>query len=332
MGLQRENRKRGFTCSGTCLVTGVAGFIGSHLAERLLEEGSRVIGIDSFASYYPRAIKEQNLAGLLDGDGFVFVEGDLCTLDLAAMVSKVDVIFHEAAQPGVRSSWGSDFSAYCESNILATQRLLKEARQYPIHRFIYASSSSVYGAQREAPFGEHAVPQPISPYGITKLAGEHLCGSYFQSFGVPTVSLRYFTVFGPRQRPDMAFHRFIDRIMRGEPVPVYGDGEQTRDFTYVLDAVTATILAANRGKPGRIYNIAGGCIATINECIRVIEHLLGKKAKIAYEAARPGDPCCTQADVTLAREDLGFEPSFSLEAGLSAQIAHLRKEYGTEES
>ena len=312
--------------SRICLVTGVAGFIGSHLGEALLAEGLWVVGIDSFSDYYPRTVKERNLRRLLDSDRFTFKEGDLCLLDLAAIVSDVQLIFHQAAQPGVRTSWEDDFPAYCEHNILATQRLLEAARQHPIHRFIYASSSSVYGANREVPFREDVVPEPVSPYGVTKLAGEHLCAAYTKAFGVPAISLRYFTVFGPRQRPDMAFHRFSGRIMRGEPVEVYGDGEQTRDFTYVSDVVRANLLAAVRGRTGAIYNIAGDCLATVNECVRVIERLLGEKARVVHQPPQPGDPRLTRADISLAREELGFEPCVSLEEGLSAQVEYLRGE------
>ncbi|MEM3485258.1 MAG: GDP-mannose 4,6-dehydratase [Candidatus Methanomethyliaceae archaeon] len=315
----------------SCLVTGVAGFIGSHLAEALLQEGCSVIGIDCFYNNYPRAIKERNLQRLRDSSNFAFYEVDLCSSPLDHLVSQVDVIFHEAALPGVHTSWGFNFYDYCTNNILATQRLLEAAKQRSIRKFVYASSSSVYGFRSPTAFQTNDVPRPASPYGVSKLAAEHLCALYHDNFGVPVVLLRYFSVFGPRQRPDMAFYRFIRSIVRGDPIEVYGDGEQIRDFTYVLDVTTATIQAARVGNTFAIYNIAGGCMATINECIHTIERLLNRRANVVYKARRPGDPQWTHGDITRAREELNFRPTFSLEAGLSAQIEHFLKEasYGS---
>ena len=238
------------------LVTGAAGFIGSTLAERLVADGVDVVGVDSFTDYYPRPMKERNLAGLLAGRGFRFVESRIQDVDLAALLADRTHVFHLAAQAGVRKSWGRDFAIYTENNIEATQVLLEAATKAPgLERFVYASSSSVYGDNTPMPFREDAMTQPVSPYGVSKLAAEQLCYLYYANFRVPTVSLRYFTVYGPRQRPDMGFHRFLRATILGEPITVYGDGEQTRDFTFVRDIVAANIAAAVKGVPGRVYNI-----------------------------------------------------------------------------
>src|SRR6266487_1841791 len=222
-----------------CLITGVAGFIGSNLAERLLADGHEVVGIDAFLDYYPRCIKEQNIENIRSYRRFTFIEGDLLELSLAPLLDGVDYILHKAAQAGVRASWGSSFSIYADCNILATQRLLDTllTTGQQIKRFVYASSSSVYGNAEVLPVSEATTPQPISPYGVTKLAGEHLCQLYHHNFGIPTVALRYFTVYGPRQRPDMAFHRFCKAIIQHQPLGIYDNGEQTRDFTYISDVI-----------------------------------------------------------------------------------------------
>ena len=306
-----------------CLVTGAAGFIGSHLAERLIAEGYEVVGVDCFTDYYPRPVKERNLAGLRNSDRFRFVEADLRTADLAALLEGVDCVFHLAAQAGVRASWGENFAVYTEHNVLATQRLLEAAKGRgiaKIAKFVYASSSSIYGDTPDLPMREDSLPHPISPYGVTKLAGEHLCQLYHANFGVPTVSLRYFTVYGPRQRPDMAFHRFIRAILEGEPLTVYGDGEQTRDFTYVSDAVEATLLAMRYASPGAIFNIGGGSQVSINYAIRLLERITGRKAIVDYQEAQHGDVRHTLADTSAAREVLGFAPKVGLEEGLRAQV------------
>ena len=319
-----------------CLVTGVAGFIGSHLAERLLAEGYEVIGVDCFTDYYPRPVKERNLSALRNSDRFRFVEADLRTADLEPLLEGVDYVFHLAAQAGVRASWGENFAVYTEHNILATQRLLeavsrvsrssrssrgsaKSARS--VDKFIYASSSSVYGDTPNLPMREDSLPRPISPYGVTKLAGEHLCQLYHYNFGVPTVSLRYFTVYGPRQRPDMAFHRFIRAILEGKPIVVYGDGEQTRDFTFVADAVEATVLAMRCEATGVAFNIGGGSRVTINRAIELLEEIVGRRAVVEHREPQHGDVRHTLADTSAAREVLGFAPKVSLEEGLRAQVA-----------
>src|SRR5262245_64919423 len=220
------------------LVTGVAGFIGSHLAERLLRDGVRVTGVDCFTDYYDPAIKRRNLERARSHPEFALVELDLGEADLAALPD-VQVVYHQAAQPGVRASWGADFAIYTHHNVLATQRLLERYRGSSLERFVYASSSSVYGDAERYPTDEGLLPRPLSPYGVTKLAGEHLALLYARNFGMPVVALRYFTVYGPRQRPDMAFHRFCRALLTGQAITVYGDGRQSRDFTFVADAVEA---------------------------------------------------------------------------------------------
>src|SRR5579864_3159891 len=232
------------------LITGVAGFIGSTLAEQLIEDGAEVVGIDCFIDYYPRIIKERNLARALKHPRFRFVESRIQDADLAALLAGRTHIFHLAAQAGVRKSWGRDFAIYTVNNIEATQVLLEACTKLSLERVVYASSSSVYGDNVAMPMREDSLPQPISPYGVTKLAAEQLCYLYHVNYGVPTVSLRYFTVYGPRQRPDMGFHKFLRATILGEAITVYGDGEQTRDFTFVADAVQATAAAATRGLPG----------------------------------------------------------------------------------
>jgi len=302
------------------LVTGVAGFIGSTLADRLLADGADVVGLDSFTDYYPRAVKERNLGGLLGHRRFRFVESRIQDVDLAALLHDRTHVFHLAAQAGVRKSWGRDFSIYTANNIEATQVLLEAVRGMPsLERLVNSSSSSVYGDTVPMPMREDALPQPVSPYGVSKLAAEQLCYLYFANFGVPTVSLRYFTVYGPRQRPDMGFHKFLRATLREEPIVVYGDGEQTRDFTFVSDAVNANLLAAARGVPGRVYNIGGGSRVSLNEALGVIERVAGRKPRITVEAAQKGDMRHTYADTSLARADLGFVPTVGLDEGLAAE-------------
>jgi nucleoside-diphosphate-sugar epimerase len=306
------------------LVTGAAGFIGSHLSERLLADGWQVTGVDCFTGYYDRSIKEQNLVSSRADPRFTFVEANLVTAGLAPLVDGVDAVFHQAGQAGVRASWGADFQDYTQNNILATQRLLEVLKGRRIHRFVYASSSSVYGDARALPVTEHTLPQPISPYGVTKLAAEHLCHLYHANFGVPVVSLRYFTVYGPRQRPDMAFHKLIRAMLRDEPFPLYGDGEQTRDFTFISDAVEANMLAVD-APPGGVFNIGGGSRVTINQVIATLEELVGNPARVDRQGQQAGDVRHTWADTTSAREVLGFEPTVSLRDGLAAQVAWLQK-------
>ena len=306
------------------LVTGVAGFIGSTLAAALLDSGADVVGIDCFTDYYPRPMKEANLAPLRGRSGFRFVEAALQQTDLAALLDSRTHVFHLAAQAGVRKSWGRDFQTYTTNNIEATQRLLEACIDRPLERVVYASSSSVYGDLAAIPMNEEARPQPVSPYGVTKLAAEQLCYLYFANHRVPTVSLRYFTVYGPRQRPDMGFHRFLKAAIEGTPISLYGDGEQTRDFTFVNDAVAATIAAADRGVPGRVYNIGGGSRVSINEVLAIIEACAGRPLNIRREGAQKGDMRDTYADSTAARRDLGFDPQTRLADGIAAEYRWLQ--------
>ena len=302
------------------LITGVAGFIGSTLAERLIADGSHVLGVDCFIDYYPRSIKERNLAGLIGQSRFRFVESTIQDADLATLLTDRTHVFHLAAQAGVRKSWGRDFSIYTVNNIDATQVLLEAACATPaLERIVYASSSSVYGDLVEMPMREDAVLQPVSPYGVSKLAGEQLCYLYHVNYGVPTVSMRYFTVYGPRQRPDMGFHKFLRSAILDQPITLYGDGEQTRDFTFVHDAVSATIAAAVRGVPGRVYNIGGGSRVSINQVLDMIGRVSGRQPRITIDPAQKGDMRHTYADTGRARADLGFAPAVGLEQGLAAE-------------
>jgi nucleoside-diphosphate-sugar epimerase len=301
------------------LVTGAAGFIGSHLCGVLLDSGATVTGIDCFTDYYPRPLKEANLATLTGRPGFSFVEASLQDADLKPMLGGVTHVFHLAAQAGVRKSWGRDFDVYTRNNVEATQRLLDALVGMPIQRFVYASSSSVYGDHAPLPMKEDTYLQPLSPYGVTKLAAEHLANLYWANYGVPAVSLRYFTVYGPRQRPDMAFHRFFTAIRRDTPITLYGDGEQTRDFTFVSDAVAATVASANQGTPGSVYNVGGGSRVTLNHVLELISKVVGRPVAVQREPDQKGDMRHTYADTSRARRDLGFVPRVGLEEGLRAQ-------------
>jgi nucleoside-diphosphate-sugar epimerase len=305
------------------LVTGVAGFIGSTLAERLVADGAEVVGIDCFTDYYPRPVKERNLAALRGQPAFQFVETTIAAADLRRLVSDRTHVFHLAAQAGVRKSWGRDFSTYTTNNIEATQLLLEALVGSEIQRLVYASSSSVYGDAVAIPMREDALPQPVSPYGVTKLSAEQLCHLYFVNHGVPAVALRYFTVYGPRQRPDMGFHRFLAAAITDRPITVFGDGEQTRDFTFVADAVAATISAAQQGTPGRVYNIGGGSRVSVNEVLEMIGRVSGKRLKVVVDPAQKGDMRHTYADTSLARAELGYLPAVGLEQGLTAEFSWL---------
>jgi nucleoside-diphosphate-sugar epimerase len=305
------------------LVTGAAGFIGSHLSAALLDRGAKVVGLDCFTDYYPRAIKEANLEVNRTRDGFSFVEARIQDADLAGLLDGVTHVFHLAAQAGVRKSWGTDFRIYTDNNVDASQQLLEACVGRPLHRFVYASSSSLYGDNVQIPMRETALPQPVSPYGVTKLAAEQLCHLYHVNHGVQTASLRYFTVYGPRQRPDMAFHRFLRASLEGRPVTLYGDGEQTRDFTYVADAVAATVAAGERGVPGRAYNVGGGSRVSMNRVIEIIGQVAGRPLQVNRQPAQKGDMRDTYADTTLAKQDLGFAPSVTLEQGIEAEYRWL---------
>jgi UDP-glucose 4-epimerase len=298
------------------LVTGGAGFIGSHLSELLLDRGARVRAVDAFTDFYPRPLKERNLANLRGRAGYEFVEGDLREIDLGTALDGITHVFHLAAQAGVRRSWGKEFGVYTGLNVDSTQVLLEACVTRPIERLVYASSSSVYGDDVAIPMTETALPQPVSPYGVTKLAAEQLCHLYHVNFGVPTVSLRYFTVYGPRQRPDMGFNRFFTAILAGKPLVQFGDGLQTRDFTYVADAARATADAAVRGVPGRVYHIGGGARVSLKEVFDLLARVSGRKVTIDQQGPQKGDMRDTYADTARARADLGFAPSVTLEEGL----------------
>jgi nucleoside-diphosphate-sugar epimerase len=302
------------------LVTGAAGFIGSHLCERLLSEGAEVVGLDCFTDYYPRDQKERNLSTVRNARRFRLVEAAIGGADLDVLLQGVSHVFHLAAQAGVRKSWGRDFRVYTINNIEATQLLLEACVGKPVERFVYASSSSVYGDDAELPMREAAPSHPVSPYGVTKLAAEQLCALYCVNHGVPTVALRYFTVYGPRQRPDMAFRRFLHAAMRGEALPLYGDGRQTRDFTFVDDAVRATRTAADSGTPGRVYNIGGGSRVEVLDVLELIRRVTDRPVTTAALGAQKGDMRDTYADTSRARQELGFAPTVTLEEGLRAQF------------
>lgn len=303
------------------LVTGAAGFVGSHLARRLRDEGHDVTGVDSFTDYYDVALKRANAEAALSA-GVKFVEADLNVVDLADLLNGIDVVFHLAGQPGVRSSWGRDFSTYTYCNIEATQRLLEASRgSRTLQRLVFASSSSVYGNAERYPTSENDRPQPVSPYGVTKLAAEHLCSLYAKSFDIPTVSLRYFTVYGPGQRPDMAFTRFALAAARGGEVTVYGSGEQLRDFTFVDDVVEANLLAATRDvTPGTVLNVAGGSQSSVNQVLQIFEELAGSKLSVTRAKAVAGDVQRTGGDTSAIRSVLGWQPTVSLSEGIARQF------------
>jgi UDP-glucuronate 4-epimerase len=303
------------------LVTGCAGFIGSHLTESLLDDGVHVLGIDCFNDNYGRTQKLRNLRHVSDWDNFEFAPIDLARGDLADLVAECDVIYHLAAEPGVRASWAQRFEAYVRNNVLATQHLLEAASEHELQRFVYASSSSIYGQAERLPTPEDVLPQPFSPYGVTKLGGEHLCLAYHANYGVPAVLLRYFSVYGPKQRPDMAFSVFCRAALKGQRIQVFGDGRQTRDFTFVGDVVRATRTAATAPDlDGRVYNIGGGTRVSLAQAISVLEHLLGKPIGVDHLAGLPGDVRDTGADIERARADLRYNPITDLREGLSAQV------------
>jgi nucleoside-diphosphate-sugar epimerase len=302
------------------LVTGCAGFVGSHLTESLLDDGHAVLGVDCFNANYGRSDKLRNLRRAREWASFEFVPVDLARGDLDELVGECDVVFHLAAEPGVRTSWGPGFERYVRNNVLATQHLLEAARAVADRRVVYASSSSVYGQAETRPTSEDVLPRPVSPYGVTKLAAEHLCAAYAASFGLDVVSLRFFSVFGPRQRPDMAFAAFCHAALRGAPLRVFGDGRQSRDFTYVSDVVDALRAAAGQeGLGGAVLNVGGGAPATLDEALDILGELAEAPLTIVRSPRPPGDVRDTAADVTAARSRLGYEPRVDLRAGLRAQ-------------
>jgi UDP-glucose 4-epimerase len=313
-----------------CIVTGAAGFIGSTLTKKLLDSGWEVVGVDNFADFYPRAMKEMNLESIRGRETFRLVEEDLVTCDLDPLFQGIDAVIHLAAQAGVRTSWGKEFRTYTDSNILATQRLLEASRGKGLQRFVYASSSSVYGETQVLPLHEAAPVLPLSPYGVSKLAAERLCRLYWKNFDVPTISLRYFTVYGPGQRPDMSFHRFIKAMLTGGSFRIFGTGEQTRDFTFVEDAAEVTMNAITRGAAGGVYNIGGGNRVSLKEVVDLMAALTSTKPDFQFQDFEKGDMMHTMADATLAREELGYLPRTDIEAGLKAEIDWLKRLLGKE--
>jgi len=302
----------------TCVVTGCAGFIGSHLAQRLLNDGHTVVGVDCFTDYYPRSVKESNLAGFRNHPQFQFHERDLANGDLGAIVDGAEYVFHLAAMPGLTRSW-IDFDIYARCNLTATHRLLESLKGLKsLKKFVYASTSSVYGKYAS---GDESLPtKPSSPYGITKLAGEQLARVYLDEFDVPTTVLRFFSVYGPRQRPEMGYHLFIKWILDGTPIQLTGDGLQVRGNTYIDDCVDAVIQTGLKAMPGETFNLGGGEITTIIDVIRIIERLAGKPAAIERHPPRKGDQLATGADVTKLWRHLGWKPTTTLETGLLKQI------------
>jgi UDP-glucose 4-epimerase len=313
----------------TCLVTGAAGFIGSHLCRKLIKEGFSVAGIDSFTDSYPKWIKERNIKPLMREKKFTFLNSDLNDLELVKLLSKTDYVFHLAAQAGVRTSWGENFSVYIKNNIEATQKLLEAAKNSRIKKFIYASSSSVYGFCPELPMSETSSLYPFSPYGVSKLAAEHLCFLYFKNYDVPTVSLRFFTVYGPGQRPDMAFHKFFKAIAEDKQITVYGDGKQTRDFTYVDDIIEANFSSLKNGVPGEIYNIGGGSRKKLDEIFPILESICKKKIKMSREEKQKGDVPHTLADIQKAHKELNYSPQIHLSDGLKEEWTWIQGLYSS---
>ncbi|MFJ5623713.1 NAD-dependent epimerase/dehydratase family protein [Peribacillus loiseleuriae] len=310
------------------LVTGAAGFIGSHLCEKLLtDKNNKIIGVDTFTGPTPKKLKSVNLGNLLNNTRFRLIETDLLTADLEKLLEEIDIIYHLAGIPGVRSSWGKDFDPYVKNNISVTQRLLEAVKNKKLVKFIYASTSSVYG-EVDGKVTEDAYLSPLSPYGITKLTGEHLCNVYHKSFNIPIVTVRFFTVYGPRQRPDMAFHRFITQILKGETLSIFGDGTQTRDFTYVADCVEAIASIIYKDNViGETINIGGKERASINEILTIIETLTGKKAMIDYLPKLLGEPTHTWADISKAQKMLNYNPKVSLREGITKEIEYIRSIY-----
>ncbi len=311
------------------VVTGCAGFIGSTVTEALLELGCRVTGVDCLTDYYDIALKHENMSGFVDRDEFTWVQEDLQELDPVALLSGQVACFHLAAQAGVRASWGDYFHEYLGRNVMATQRLLEACRQQAVKdtlvRFVYSSSSSVYGDQPTLPVTEQALPQPRSPYGVTKMAAEHLCVLYGMNFQVPTSSLRYFTVYGPRQRPDMAFRKYIEAALDGSVFEVYGDGSQTRDFTYVGDAVRSNLLAVSCDADWEVFNTGGGSRVVFSETLELLQELLqervpGLKATVTYQETAKGDVKDTFADRTHVQSTIGYEPTISFAEGLAREV------------
>ena len=301
------------------VITGVAGFIGSHLAEKLLASGHEVVGVDKFLDNYARQFKDSNLSPFANHPSFRFINDDLANIELSQLLHGTDYVFHLAAQPGVRSSWGQEFSQYSHNNIMATQLLLEACKRVKVRKFVYASSSSVYGDTEDLPMREDGGTRPVSPYGVSKLAAEHLCYLYWKAYGIPTVSLRFFTVYGPRQRPDMFFHILMRRLLLEDEVPLYDDGEQSRDFTYCADIVEGLVAAALYPGSGEVFNLGGGSETTLLNAIQLVEKISGRKAKLTRFDRQRGDVRRTRASLNHVKKKLGYKPLVSLKEGLSRQ-------------
>lgn len=310
-----------------CLVTGAAGFIASHLCRRLVKEGFMVVGVDSFNDSYPKWIKEENIHDLLQGKNFEFISKGVENVDLKKLLRRVDCVFHLAAQAGVRTSWGQNFEIYTKNNIQTTQILLEVAKEVPLEKFIYASSSSVYGLCPDLPMTEKSPLNPLSPYGVTKLAAEQLCYLYFKNYGIPTVSLRFFTVYGPGQRPDMAFHKFYKAMTEDKEITVFGDGKQTRDFTYIDDIIEANIASLEKAKTGEVYNIGGGHQEKLEDVFPMMEKISQKKLKIRKAERQKGDVPHTFALIEKAQNDLNYSPQTPLLDGLKEEWIWLQRLY-----
>jgi len=300
-------------------VTGVAGFIGSNIAEKLLAKGIEVIGVDCFTDYYDLAFKKSHLAPIIGHEKFQFFQTDIMDFDFKSALNKGDSIIHEAAQAGVRASWGKEFEIYTRNNIHSTQFVLEQTKDIGLKKFVFAGSSSVYGDVKTFPMNEEDKPRPVSPYGVSKLAAEHLVMLYHKNFNVPGISLRYFTVFGPGQRPDMAFHRFCKALITDTEMPVYGNGEQTRDFTFIDDIANGTIAAMESDISGEVINLGGGSRISLGECIEILESIAGKEAKIDRGGFQKGDVHHTAADISKAQKLLGFNPKITVAEGLKAE-------------
>lgn len=299
------------------VVTGVGGFIGSHVAEALLVRGDEVVGIEGFVGYYPASLKRQHLQGLLADPGFTLVELDLRSDDPRPALEGADVVVHEAALAGLPTSW-SEAAAYVECNVTGLARLIEACRDAGISRFVHASTSSVYGARAVGP--EDQPTRPVSPYGVSKLAAEHLLLAHVHVNDFPATILRYFSIYGPRQRPDMAYHIFIEAMRTGRPITVFGDGRQSRSNTFVTDCVRGTVAAIDGGEVGEVYNIGGGVPLELRDAISLIADTLGVKPRTVYAPARPGDQRVTLADWSKAHDAFGFTPSVSPSEGVAKQV------------
>ena len=310
----------------TALVTGAAGFIGSSIAEKLLKDGFRVIGIDSFTNFYSKKIKQKNIEFCKKNKNFSLIQKEIQKIDLIPIFKKVDYLFHMAAQPGVRTSWGKGFENYSINNILVTQKLLEQAKiSKSLKKIVIASSSSVYGNQSCKMNESKTKTNPVSPYGVSKLAAEHLVNAYVENFNLPVIMLRYFTVYGPRQRPDMAFMRFVMKSILKKPITIYGNGTQKRNFTYIDDVIDATISSVNIDNTGEIINIGGGEVISISKVISILKNICNYEPKILYKPFSNGDVLRTEADINKAKRLLNFKPKTSLKNGLFLEYEYAKR-------